>query len=209
MSILKIENMSHSFGDRILFSNVSFRLLKAEHIGLIGSNGEGKSTFMKIITNQILPDGGNIEWNSKFSIGYMDQLVDLKEGISVLNFLKEAFLNLFNIENKINNLYNKLSNINQEEMNKALNKIASMQEILDKSDFYSINSKIQATATGLGIKELLDKDVSVLSGGQRTKVLLAKLLLQKPDILLLDEPTNHLDEEHIQWLENYYKSNFT
>ncbi|WML33548.1 ABC-F family ATP-binding cassette domain-containing protein [Clostridium sp. OS1-26] len=211
MSILTIENMNHSFGDRILFSNVSFRLLKGEHIGLIGANGEGKSTFMKIITNQILPDGGTIEWNSKFSIGYMDQLVDLKEGITALGFLKEAFLNLYDIENKINDLYNKLGNINVEEMNKTLNKIATMQEILDKSDFYSINSKIQATAAGLGIKDLLDKDVSALSGGQRTKVLLAKLLLEKPDILLLDEPTNHLDEEHIEWLKNYlinYESAF-
>ena len=211
MSILKIENMSHSFGDRILFNNVSFRLLKGEHIGLIGANGEGKSTFMKIITNKILPDGGTIDWNSKFSIGYMDQQVDLKEGITALNFLKEAFLNLYNIENKINDLYNKLGNMNEEEMNKALNKITNMQEILDKSDFYIINSKIQSTATGLGIKELLEKDVSVLSGGQRTKVLLAKLLLQKPDILLLDEPTNHLDEEHIEWLKNYltnYESAF-
>ena len=211
MSILKIENMSHSFGDRILFSNVSFRLLKGEHIGLIGGNGEGKSTFMKIITNKILPDGGTIDWNSKFSIGYMDQQVDLKEGITALNFLKEAFLNLYNIENKINDLYNKLGNMNEEEMNKALNKITNMQEILDKSDFYIINSKIQSTATGLGIKDLLDKDVSILSGGQRTKVLLAKLLLQKPDILLLDEPTNHLDEEHIEWLKNYlinYESAF-
>jgi len=211
MSILTIENMSHSFGDRILFSNVSFRLLKGEHIGLIGANGEGKSTFMKIITNQILPDRGTIDWNSKFTTGYMDQLVDLKKGISVLNFLKEAFLNLFNIENKITDLYNKLGDMNEEEMNKTLNKIATMQEILDKDDFYSINSKIQSIAAGLGIKELLDKEVSVLSGGQRTKVLLAKLLLEKPDILLLDEPTNHLDEEHIEWLKNYlinYESAF-
>lgn len=211
MSILTIENMSHSFGDRILFSNVSFRLLKGEHIGLIGANGEGKSTFMKLITNQILPDGGTIEWNSKFSIGYMDQLVDLKEGIIALDFLKDAFINLFHIENKINDLYNKIGNMNEEEMNKALNKIANLQEILDKNDFYSINSKIQAAAVGLGISELLDREVSALSGGQRTKVLLAKLLLQRPDILLLDEPTNHLDEEHIEWLKNYlinYKSAF-
>lgn len=211
MSILTIENMSHSFGDRILFSNVSFRLLKGEHIGLIGANGEGKSTFMKIITNQILSDGGTIEWNSKFSIGYMDQLVNLREGITTFNFLQEAFINLFHIENKINDLYIKLGNMNEAEMNKALNKIANMQEILDKNDFYGINSKIQATAVGLGVNELLDNDVSTLSGGQRTKILLAKLLLQKPDILLLDEPTNHLDEEHIEWLENYlinYESAF-
>ncbi|NYC18638.1 ATPase subunit of ABC transporter with duplicated ATPase domains [Clostridium beijerinckii] len=203
MSILTIENMSHSFGDRILFNDVSFRLLKGDHIGLVGANGEGKSTFMKIITNQILPDKGTIEWNNKFSIGYMDQLVDLKEGINALNFLKEAFDNLFNIESKINSLYIDLQNMSEKDMEKSLNKIAIMQEILDKNDFYSINSKIQATAVGLGIKDLLYKDVSTLSGGQRTKILLAKLLLQKPDILLLDEPTNHLDEEHIEWLKNY------
>lgn len=211
MSILTIENMSHSFGDRTLFNKAFFRLLKGEHIGLIGANGEGKSTFMKIITNQILPDEGTIEWNSKFDIGYMDQLVDLKEGITVFNFLKEAFSNLFNIENKINDLYIKLGNMNEQEMNKALNKIANMQEMLDKNDFYCINSKIQAAAAGLGINELLENNVSALSGGQRTKVLLAKLLLQKPDILLLDEPTNHLDEEHIEWLKNYlisYESAF-
>lgn len=211
MSILTVENMDHSFGDRILFSNASFKLLKGEHVGLIGANGEGKSTFMKIIINQVLPDGGTIEWNSKFSIGYMDQLVDLKEGITAIDFLKEAFINLYDMENKINDLYNKLGNMNTEEMNKTLNKIAAMQEVLDKNDFYSINSKIQATAAGLGFKELLDKEVSALSGGQRTKILLAKLLLEKPDILLLDEPTNHLDEEHIEWLKSYlisYKSAF-
>ncbi|WP_234124331.1 ABC-F family ATP-binding cassette domain-containing protein [Clostridium hydrogenum] len=203
MSILTIENMSHSFGDRILFNKANFKLLRGEHIGLIGANGEGKSTFMKLITKQLLPDDGTIQWNSKFSIGYMDQHVDLKEGITALNFLKGAFSDLFDIEKKINNLCNELGNMEEEEMNKALNKITNMQEILDKSDFYSINSKIQGTAAGLGIKELLDNDVSALSGGQRTKLLLAKLLLEKPDILLLDEPTNHLDEEHIEWLKSY------
>ncbi len=203
MSILTVENMSHSFGDRILFKNVSFRLLKGEHIGLVGANGEGKSTFMKIITNEILVDEGTIDWNSKFSIGYMDQLVELKEGITVFNFLKKAFIKLFDIENKINDLYNNIGNMDKARMDKTLNQIATMQEILDKNDFYSINSKIQATVVGLGIKELLDRDVSALSGGQRTKILLAKLLLEKPDILLLDEPTNYLDEEHIEWLKSY------
>lgn len=211
MSILTIENMSHSFGDRLLFSNAAFKLIKGEHVGLIGANGEGKSTFMRIITNQILTDEGTIEWNRKFSVGYMDQLVDLKEGITAIDFLKEAFTNLYDMEYKINDLYNKLVDMNTEEMNKTLNKIATMQEVLDKSDFYSINSKIQAAAVGLGFKELLDKEVSALSGGQRTKILLAKLLLEEPDILLLDEPTNHLDEEHIEWLKSYlinYKSAF-
>lgn len=211
MSILTIESLNHSFGDRVIFNNASFRLLKGEHVGLVGANGEGKSTFMKIITNKIIPDGGLVNWNSKFSIGYMDQHVDLKSGCTALSFLNEAFSNLFNIEKKINDLYSKLEIMNEDDMNKSLNKIANFQEILDENDFYSINSKIQATAAGLGIKELLDIDVAALSGGQRTKVLLAKLLLETPDILLLDEPTNHLDEEHIEWLTNYlinYKNAF-
>lgn len=79
MSILTVENMSHSFGERVLFKNTSFKLLRGEHIGLIGANGEGKSTFMKIITGELLPDDGTIQWNPKFSIGYMDQHVDLKK----------------------------------------------------------------------------------------------------------------------------------
>jgi len=211
MSILTIENMSHSFGDRILFNNVSFRLLKGEHIALVGANGEGKSTFMKIITNQLLPDSGNIEWSNKVSAGYMDQHVDLKKGHTVETILEEAFSNLFDIEKEINDLYNILGTMNEEEVNKTLNKIANMQDILDKNDFYSINSKIQSTAAGLGIRDFLDIDASALSGGQRTKVLLAKLLLESPDILLLDEPTNHLDEEHIEWLKTYlmnYENSF-
>jgi len=203
MSILTVENMSHSFGDRVLFNNVSFRLLRGEHIALVGANGEGKSTFMKIITNQLLPDEGEIEWSSKVSVGYMDQHVELKKGITVENTLKEAFSKLFDIEERINGLYDKFGIMNEEEVTLNLNKIADMQDILDKNNFYSINSKIQSTATGLGISEFLDVDVSNLSGGQRTKVLLAKLLLEAPDILLLDEPTNHLDEQHIEWFKTY------
>lgn len=203
MSILTVENMSHSFGERTIFKEVSFKLFKGEHIGLVGNNGEGKSTFMKIITSQLLPDSGEIDWNTKFSIGYMDQHVDLKKGSTVEAILKEAFSELFNIEKKINALYDELGTMSEEELNKALNKISALQDILNKNNFYSINSRIQSTAAGLGIREFLNTDVSKLSGGQRTKVLLAKLLLKTPDILLLDEPTNHLDEEHIEWLKTY------
>ncbi|MFL0250978.1 ABC-F family ATP-binding cassette domain-containing protein [Clostridium neuense] len=203
MSILTVENMSHYFGDRALFKNAAFRLLKGEHIGLIGANGAGKSTFMKLITGELLPDSGTIKWNKKFSIGYMDQHASLKKGTTALDTLKSAFSKLFNIEQEINNLCNKLGAMDENKLSKALDKLSKLQDTLDKNDFYSINSKIQATAAGLGIRELLDKDVAALSGGQRTKLLLAKLLLETPDILLLDEPTNHLDEEHIEWLKSY------
>lgn len=203
MSILTVENMSHAFGERTIFSNVSFRLLKGEHIALVGANGEGKSTFMKIITNQLSPDKGNIGWSNKISVGYMDQHVDLKNGDTVETALKSAFAYLFDIETQIMELYNDFTNMTEEEGNKTLEKIGTMQEILDNNDFYGIDSKIKVMADGLGIREFLDVDASNLSGGQRTKVLLAKLLLEMPDVLLLDEPTNHLDEEHIVWLKNY------
>ncbi|MBP2651310.1 MAG: putative transporter, ATPase component [Firmicutes bacterium] len=211
MSILTVENMSQSFGERVLFKNVSFRLLRGEHIALVGANGEGKSTFMKIITNQLLPDDGKVEWSNKVSVGYMDQHADLKKGNTVEDILKEAFSKLFDIEGKIADLYNEIGTMNEEEVNKTLNKIANMQDILDENNFYNINSKIQSTAAGLGIRDFLDRDASALSGGQRTKVLLAKLLLESPDILLLDEPTNYLDEEHIEWLKTYlmnYENSF-
>jgi len=203
MSILTVENMSHAFGERTIFSNVSFRLLKGEHIALVGANGEGKSTFMKIITNQLLPDKGNIGWSNKISVGYMDQHVDLKNGDTVETVLKGAFSYLFDIETQIMDLYDDFTNMTEEEGNKTLEKIGVMQDALTNNDFYGIDSKIQAMADGLGIREFLDVDASNLSGGQRTKVLLAKLLLEMPDVLLLDEPTNHLDEEHIEWLKSY------
>lgn len=203
MSILTVEDMSHAFGERTIFSNVSFRLLKGEHIALVGANGEGKSTFMKIITNQLLPDKGNIDWSNKISVGYMDQHIDLKNGDTVETVLKGAFAYLFDIETQITELYNDFTNMTEEEGNKTLEKIGTMQEILDTNDFYGIDSKIKVMADGLGIREFLEVDASNLSGGQRTKVLLAKLLLEMPDVLLLDEPTNHLDEEHIVWLKSY------
>lgn len=203
MSILKVANMSQGFGDRQIFNDVSFNLLNGEHIGLVGANGEGKTTFLKLITHEILPDQGTIEWNRKVSAGYMDQNVKLRDEDTVRMYLRTAFTELFNIEKNLNKLYENMSTMTGEEMGKALSKIGVLQEILEKDEFYSIESKIEGIATGLGFKDLLDRGTSQLSGGQRSKVLLGKLLLEKPDILLLDEPTNHLDEENIEWLKVY------
>ncbi len=207
MSILTVKNMSHRFGDRAIFEDVSFRLLKGEHVGLIGDNGEGKSTFMNIITNKLMPDEGEIEWSNKVMIGYMDQHTELKKGKSIKSVLREAFSYLFDMETKMKDLYDKIGEMNEEEMSKALQQAANIQDTLDNNGFYSIDSKIEAVAVGLGLRNLgLDKEVTDLSGGQRTKVILAKLLLEEPDILLLDEPTNYLDEDHIEWLKTYLKN---
>ena len=204
MSILTLEHCSHSFGGRTIFEDVSFRLLKGEHVGLLGANGEGKSTFMKIITQQLIPEEGKITWSKNCKVGYLDQHAVLEKGMSIHDALAQAFQYLFEIEQNITEGYNKMADCTEEEMNILLEQIGEWQEMLEQHDFYQLDIKIDEVARALGLSDIgLDRDVSELSGGQRTKILLAKLLLEKPDILLLDEPTNYLDEQHIQWLKNY------
>ena len=204
MSILSVENLTHGFGDRAIFENVSFRLLKGEHIGLIGANGEGKSTFMNIITNKLMPDEGKIEWAKNIQVGYLDQHTVLQNGMTIEDVLKSAFDFLFDMEKRMNEICDKMGDASEKELEDYMEELGTIQELLDSHDFYMIDTKVEEVARALGLIELgLDKDVTALSGGQRTKVLLAKLLLQKPDILLLDEPTNYLDKEHIDWLKRY------
>lgn len=204
MSIINVKNLSHGFGERVIFENVSFRLLKGEHVGLVGANGEGKSTFMNIVTGALQPDEGKVEWSKKVRVGYLDQHAVLQKGQSIRDVLSSAFQYLFDIEAEINELYLKMGDVTPEEMDQLLEEVGELQDILEQSDFYQINSKVEEIGRGLGLHEIgFERDVEDLSGGQRTKVLLAKLLLTKPEILMLDEPTNYLDEEHIAWLKQY------
>lgn len=204
MSILNVENLSHGFGDRTIFTNVSFRLLKGEHIGLVGANGEGKSTFMNIITNKLMPDEGKIEWAKNTRVGYLDQHTALQKGMTIRDVLASAFDFLFEMEARMNEICDKMGEASETELEAYMEELGTIQELLTQHDFYMIDSKIEEVARALGLLEIgLETDVTDLSGGQRTKVLLAKLLLEKPDILLLDEPTNYLDVNHIEWLKRY------
>ena len=204
MSILNVENLSHGFGDRAIFHDVSFRLLKGEHIGLIGANGEGKSTFMNIITGKLQPDEGKVEWAKNVRVGYLDQHTVLEKGTSIRETLASAFSFLFEMEAHMNEICEKMGEASPEELDVYMEELGTIQDMLTMHDFYMIDSKVEEVGRALGLSDIgLDRDVSELSGGQRTKVLLGKLLLEKPDILLLDEPTNYLDEEHIEWLKRY------
>ncbi len=204
MSILNVEHLSHGFGDRAIFHDVSFRLLKGEHIGLIGANGEGKSTFMNIITGKMQPDEGKVEWAKRVRVGYLDQHTVLEKGMTIREVLKSAFSFLFELEEQMNGICDRLGDAPEDEMDSMMEELGTIQDLLMMHDFYSIDAKVEEVGRALGLSDIgLDRDVADLSGGQRTKVLLGKLLLEKPDILLLDEPTNYLDVQHIEWLKRY------
>lgn len=204
MSILNVEHLSHGFGDRAIFNDVSFRLLKGEHIGLVGANGEGKSTFMNIVTGKLMPDEGKVEWAKNVRVGYLDQHSVLEKGMTVRDVLKSALSWLFEMEEKMNEICDRMGEASPEEMEAMLEELGTIQDMLTMHDFYIIDSKVDEVGRALGLDAIgMDNDVTELSGGQRTKVLLGKLLLEKPDILLLDEPTNYLDEQHISWLTRY------
>ena len=204
MSILNAEHVSHGFGDRALLKDVSFRLLKGEHVGFVGANGEGKSTFMNIIMGKMQPDEGKIEWAKNVRVGYLDQHAVLEKGMTIGDVLRSAYLHLFDLEARMNDICNAMGDASEDELTQMMEELGEIQELLDAHDFYLIDAKVEEVARALGLMELgLDRDVTELSGGQRTKILLAKLLLEKPDILLLDEPTNYLDANHIEWLKRY------
>ena len=204
MSILTVEKVSHSFGGRVILEDVSFRLLKGEHVGLVGANGEGKSTFMNIITNKLKPEEGKVIWSNKIKVGYLDQNSSLDDNSSIYDVLKGAYKPLVDLEEEIADDYTKMVDLSDDDMDKLLLEIGNKQEYLEQHDYYNLDQKINEVAKAFDLLELdLETKVSELSGGQRIRILIAKLLLEKPDILLLDEPTNYLDEHHIVWLKNY------
>ena len=173
-------------------------------MGLIGANGEGKSTFMNIITGKLMPDEGKVEWAKNVRVGYLDQHTVLTPGMTIRQVLASAFDFLYDMEKQMNEICEKMGDATPEELEQYMEDLGTLQDLLTMHDFYMIDAKVEEVGRALGLTEIgLDRDVTELSGGQRTKILLGKLLLEKPDILLLDEPTNYLDAEHIEWLKRY------
>jgi len=204
MSVLSVENLSFGFGDKTLLKNVSFSLLKGEHVALVGANGAGKTTLFNILTGKLIPDQGSIYLPSSIKIGYLDQHLELKDKSSIREILKSAFDELYSIERKMLEIGDKLSTPGAIGTEKLLKELGRLQDILYASDFYTIDKLVDNVAGGLGLYPLgMDTPVEKLSGGQKTKVKLGKLLIGSPDLLVLDEPTNYLDKEHIDWLANY------
>ena len=207
MSLISIEKLTLDFGGRIILKDASFSLNEGEKVGLVGSNGEGKSTLIDLIIGKKSPDKGTITKAKNITLGYLDQYTTLEKGKTIMEVLRESFSYLFKKEEELNTLYMKMCEAEGEELEKIMEKTGEIQHLLEIYSFYSIDSKICEVASGLGLNEIgLDKDVSLLSGGQRSKVLLTKLLLTKPNLLILDEPTNFLDENQVAWLISFLQN---
>ena len=208
MSILEIRNLTHRYDDRYLFNNASLQINNGEHLGIVGLNGAGKSTFINIIAGKLSQDDGEVLRHSSARWGYLDQHADIDRSLTVMEYLRQAFNHLDELNDKLQELYMKMGEVEDaDELDKLINKTSKMQDALNDADFYDLDSKIKKVGAGLGINNFgYDTIISRLSGGERAKLMLTKLLLEEVDVMLLDEPTNFLDIEHIAWLTKYLNS---
>lgn len=204
MSLFEITSLKHSYGDKVLYQNESLALFKGEHMGIVGPNGAGKSTLIEILTGNIIPDHGRVVWYPNVKVGYLDQHAVIGNELTIHQYLKTAFKDLYQLEEKIIHIYEQYTTNNNDN---TIKQAAKYQATLEAKDFYLIDSRIEKVMNGLGLTSIGgDRQLSELSGGQRAKVILAKLLLEEPEVLLLDEPTNYLDKEHMGWLSDYLSS---
>lgn len=206
MVIFKVNNLKKSYGADIIFDNVSFDLKEGEVVGLLGRNGIGKSTLLKILKGLETPDSGNIQFFKKCSMGYLEQIPEYPN-MTVQDVLYLPFEKVMSIEKDMRAIEGLLAtSLNENDMNKLLEKYGRLQEAFDKNNGYSISGKVEKIKNGLNITEDLSNSIfDKCSGGEKTRVLVAKMLLEEPEILLLDEPTNNLDIKTLEWLEDYIK----
>ena len=201
--ILNLNNISLSFGENTILNNISLLLNEGDKCALIGDNGTGKSSLLKIITGEYSKDSGDLFFKKDITIGYVAQNQDFESTNTIYEELLDCKKDLIAEEERIREMEANLSIIKESEMDDYMNKYHSLLEIFEKKGGYTYKSEINGVLNGLSFTESSDKKVNLLSGGERTRLMLGKILLQKPDLILLDEPTNYLDIKSVEWLENY------
>ena len=210
MIVLSCNNLNKSFGIDSILENVSFTVNEYDKIGIIGINGTGKTTLFKIISGIYGYDSGDIYTSKDCEIGYLEQNTNFHSENTILEEVLEVFKDVIEMEKYLRDLEHKISeessNTNSTTLEKLMNEYSNKLEAFSDMNGYGYKSEAKGVLKGLGFSdEDMDKPISILSGGEKTRVLLGKLLIKKPTLLLLDEPTNHLDSEAIEWLEVFLK----
>ncbi len=203
MIVLSCKNISKYFGIDIILKDITFNVNEGEKIGLIGANGAGKSTLFKILTNQMEYDSGELFIDKSKELGYLSQNLSLDSNNTIYTELLSVFKSLIDMEERLLNLEEKMKEpydaSKEEYHNKIIRDYTTLTEVYENRGGYTYKGEISRILKGLGFTEIdFDKSISILSGGQKTRVALCKLLLRKPEILLLDEPTNHLKRLKVQ-----------
>ena len=200
--MLTINEVSYFIGNKQLYDKCSLFVKPTDKIGLIGMNGTGKSTLIKLITGELVPDSGNISLQTGYTIGYLNQdMLSLRTTSSIKDVAMEAFSHVLELQKQQEEILHEMETNYRDELVDELTKI---QESIERLGGYDMESRAEAVLEGVGFRtQDLDNPLENFSGGWRMRVLLAKLLLQHPSLLILDEPTNHLDIESIKWLEKY------
>lgn len=209
MPVLTATNLKHAFGLRIILDGVSFSIEPGERVGVVGRNGVGKSTFLKMLAGLMQPDSGDVALQRGARAGYLHQDPKLDPNETLWGEAESAFARLHELHQKLDHLYEEMAAADGTRLEKLMEEQTRLTEAMEAAGGYSIDHKIAEILHGLGFTDAQFKiKVSGLSGGQKGRLALAKLLLENPDVLLLDEPTNHLDIEGRLWLENFLKNEF-
>ena len=205
--ILTCQNIKMAFLDEVLFQDVSFQIREHEHVALVGPNGCGKSTLLKIITSELSPTEGSVFFGKDVTVGYLAQYQDVSTGESIYNHVLHANQKILDMEAELTSLEKSMEGLTGAELEKVLNEYHKKNHTFDLLGGNSYRSEVVGVLKGLGFTEgEFEKKLNELSGGQKTRVNLARLLMQKPDFLILDEPINHLDLAAIEWLEGFLQN---